>query len=74
LQVNETALLLIDVWERHWYSPNLISHKVFVKSFCKSQFPHKFVNFFILVIMKDKVTDLCGNKLLQNDFETLCVK
>ena len=29
----------------------LISHKVFLKSFCKSQFPHKPVNvFFILVI------------------------
>ena len=33
----------------------LISHKVFLKSFCKSQFPHKSVNlFFILVIVMDK--------------------
>ena len=39
-----------------------ISHKVFIKSFCKSQFPHKFVNvFFIIAIVKDELTDLCGN-------------
>ena len=32
---------------------------VFLRSFCKSQFPHKAVNvFFILVIVKDKLTDL----------------
>ena len=42
--------------------PALISQKVFIKSFCKSQFPHKSVNlFFILVIIKDKLTNLCGN-------------
>ena len=36
----------------------LISQKVFIK-FCKSQFLHKSVNlFFILVIVKDKLTDL----------------
>ena len=35
---------------RAWYV--LISQKVFIKSFCKSQFPHKSVNlFFILVII-----------------------
>jgi len=29
---------------------------------CKSQFPHKSVNFFfILGMMKDKLTDLWGN-------------
>ena len=34
--------------------PALISHNVFLKSFCKSQFPHKFVKLsFILVIVKD---------------------
>ena len=39
-----------------------ISHKVLIKSFCKSQFPHKSVNlFFILIIIKDKLTNLCGN-------------
>ena len=40
----------------------LISQKVFKRSFCKSQFPHKFVNLFCtLVIQKDKLTDSCGN-------------
>ena len=40
----------------------LISHKVFLKSFCKSQFPHKSVNlFFISVTVKDKLTDLWGS-------------
>ena len=39
----------------------LISQKVFIKSLCKSQFPRKSVNlFFILVIVKDKLTGLCG--------------
>jgi len=55
---------------------NLISQRVFSKSFCKRQFPHKFVNlFFVLVIVKikDQSTILCGNRLLQNDFmNTFC--
>ena len=35
---------------------------VFIKSFRKSQFPRKFDDLFIiLVIIKDKLTDLCGN-------------
>ena len=34
---------------------NVISHKVFFKSFCNSQFPHKSVNLFcISVLVKDK--------------------
>jgi hypothetical protein len=34
-------------------SAKFVSQKVFIKSFGKSQFPHKFVNlFFILVIIK----------------------
>ena len=38
--------------------PKLISHKVF----WKSQFPHKSVNLlFILVVIKDKLTDLWGS-------------
>ena len=51
-----------------------ISHKVLMKLFCKSQFPHKSVNlFFKLVIVKDELTDLCGYWHLQNDFKkTLC--
>ena len=41
-----------------------ISHKGFIKSFCKSQFPHKPVNLFsILVIIKNNLTDLCRNRL-----------
>ena len=37
-----------------------ISQRVFTK-FCKNQFLHKSVNlFFILVIVKDKMTDLWG--------------
>ena len=40
----------------------LISLKVFIKSFCKSQFPHKSVNLsFIITDLKDKLTSLCGN-------------
>jgi len=32
------------------------------ESVCKSQFPHKFVNlFFILALMKAKLTNLWGN-------------
>ena len=54
-------------------SHKLISHKVLSKSFCKSQFPHRFVNlFFIPVIVKDALTDLCGNWLLQNDCINNC--
>ena len=52
----------------------LISQKVFVGSFCKSQFRHKLDNFFfVIVIIKDKLTDLCGNWLLKNDItNTFC--
>ena len=48
--------------------------KDFTKSFCKSKFSHKSVNvLFIFVIVKDKLTNLCGNRLLQNDFiDTFC--
>jgi len=47
-----------------------ISHKVFLRAFCKSRLTHKSVNvFFILVIVKNKLTDLCGNRLLQDDFK-----
>ena len=44
------------------FAGKLISHKVLLKSFCKSQFSHKSVNlFFILIIVKDKLTDLWGS-------------
>ena len=39
-----------------------ISHKVFIKSFGKSQLPHKSVNvYLILVMVKGELTDLLGN-------------
>ena len=42
--------------------PDLVSQKVFIKLFCKSQFPHQSVNLsFIVTNMKDKLTNLCGN-------------
>ena len=41
----------VDLWG---VRQNFISHKVFIKLFCDSQFPHKSVNLFlILVIVKD---------------------
>jgi hypothetical protein len=52
----------------------LISQKVFIELFCKSQMPHKLVNLSSTVTrVKDKLTNLCGNRLLPNDFRnTLC--
>ena len=52
----------------------LISHKVFIKSFCKSQSSHKSVNLsFIVTNIKNELTNLCGNRLLPNDFmNTFC--
>ena len=52
----------------------LISQKVFINSFCTSRFPHKSVNlFFKSVMIKDELTDLCGNEPLQNDvINTYC--
>ena len=42
--------------------PDLISLKVFKMLFCKSKFLHEFVNvFFIIVIVKDKLTNFWGN-------------
>ena len=40
-----------------------------IKSFRESQFPHKSVNLSsIITNIQNKLTDLCGNCLLQNDF------
>ena len=52
-----------------WYYFALISQKVSIKSFCKSP-----VNIsFVIPDMKKKLTDLCGNRLLQNEFtNTFC--
>ena len=50
-------------------APNLIPQKVSIKSFCKIQFPHKSPNwFFVSGMMKDMLTDLRRNRLLQNEF------
>jgi len=39
---------------------NVISHTVFLKSFCRSQLPHKSVNLsFTITNIKNKLTDLC---------------
>ena len=39
-----------------------ILQRVFIKSFCKGQLPRKFVNLsFIIVDIKNKLTDSCGN-------------
>jgi len=41
---------------------NLISHKEFLQSFCRSQLPHKSVNLsFTITNINNKLTDLCGN-------------
>ena len=51
----------------------LFHHTKVSKSFCKSQFPYKFVKlFFMLMIVQNKLTDLGGGGLLQNNFKTLC--
>ena len=40
----------------------LISHKVFLKSFCRSQLPHKSVNLsFTITHTKNKLKNLYGN-------------
>ena len=40
----------------------VISQKVFIQSFCKSQFPDQSVNLsFVVTNIKNKLTDLCGN-------------
>jgi len=41
---------------------DMISHTVFLKSFCKIQCPYKSVNLvFILVKVQDELTDLWGS-------------
>ena len=46
---------------------DLISQKVLIKPSCKSQFPHRSVNLSIIVTnMKNKLSDLCGSRLLPN--------
>ena len=51
-----------------------ISLKVCFKSVCSSKLPHESVDLCVIIInVKNKLTDLCGNQLLQNDFKNaLC--
>ena len=51
-----------------------ISIKVFWKSFCRGQLPHKSGNLSLtFTYIKNELTDLCGSGLLQDDREnTLC--
>ena len=45
-----------------WRATKFISHKVFLKSFCKGQLLHKSVDlFFTVTNMKNKLVDLYGN-------------
>ena len=52
----------------------LISRKRFIKSSCKSQFPHNFANLSLIITnIKHKLADLCGNWHLQNgSINTFC--
>ena len=54
--------------------PNLISQKVFIKSFQNIQWLHKSVHlFFTITNITKRLTDFCGNGLLQIDSKnTLC--
>jgi len=46
----------------HLWLAHLISQKVFVDAFFKSQLPHKSVNLsFIITYEKNKLMDLCGH-------------
>ena len=55
----------------------ILSHtqNAFTKVLCNSPFPHKSVNLFLtLVMIEDELTDLCGNRLLKNEFNSLVVQ
>ena len=64
---------LTSLYHTPWIS-TLISHRLFLESFCRSQFPHKSVNLsFTITNIKNNMTDLRGNWVLQNDLKnTLC--
>ena len=55
-------------------SRTFIPHKSFFKSICRSQVPQTSINTsFTITNVKNKLTDLCGNWLSQNDFKnSLC--
>jgi len=50
----------------------LFSQKVFLKSFCRSHPPHKSVRLtFTITNITNKFTNLCENRLLQNDLKNI---
>ena len=54
----------------HSADDDLITHKVFLESFCESQLPHKSVNFlFTLTNMKNELTDAGGIYFYQMTLE-----
>ena len=60
---NPVSHLISTPWGRTPPCAYLISQTVFLKSFNKGQSPHKSVNlFFILVVMKVKLTYLWGGR------------
>ena len=53
----------------------LTSDKVSIQSFCQSQLPFKSVNSCVISAMiKNELTNLCGNRLLPNDLIKFSVK
>ena len=53
-----------------WMIPISSQTKCFYKSFCRSQLPHNSVNLSITITnARNKLTELCGNWHLRNDFE-----
>ena len=59
--MERAILTFLDHYNLAWHKV-FISHKVFIKSYRKSQSPHKSVDlFFILVLAKDELTDLWGS-------------
>jgi len=53
------------------HTGDFILHHVCLRSFCRIQLPHKSVNLlFTITNMKNKLTDLCGNGLFQNDLKS----
>ena len=58
--------MFIHAMEPESYSGS--SQKVFINQFCKIQFPYKSVNLSCIITnIENKLTDLCGNRLLKND-------
>ena len=56
-------------WAGQGWRGDLTSQKVLIKPFCISQPPHKSVNVsFTITNMENKLTDLCGKRLLKKHF------